>query len=75
MMSAIPAMRALQLCEKIRLSNMGKWFTLKCWWCWGCNRFSKTPKQRCWSASEENRGCAQVNKAYDVEEHLFRRSS
>lgn len=73
-MSAIPAARALQLCEKIRMANRGKWFTYRGLWCWGCSRFSNTPQQRCWGKHPENRGCAQVNQAYDAEERLFRRS-
>jgi hypothetical protein len=73
-MSAIPATRALQICEKINMANQRKWFTFKGLWCWGCSRFSKTPQQRCWRNDHENRGCAQVNEVYDSEERLFRRS-
>lgn len=73
-MSAIPAVRACQLCEKIQMANRGKWFTYRGLWCWGCSRFGKTPQQHCWVNGAENRGCAQVNQVYDAEERLFRRS-
>jgi hypothetical protein len=74
-MSAIPAIRASQLCEQILAFNRKRWATFWGLWCWGCSKFSKTPQQRCWANHPEKRGCAQVNQAYDAEERLFRRST
>ncbi|MFX1505631.1 MAG: hypothetical protein ACFFDC_05905 [Promethearchaeota archaeon] len=69
----IPKSIALGLCEEIRIRNQKKRWPfyigkMQCHFCW---RFGKkayntgNPSKLCAFASEDNRGCWQVNKLYD----------
>jgi len=65
-MDNIPKDVALQLCEKIREDNRGRWYSFYGVWCWGCYNFTKgDPDKLCFSGRPDNRGCSQVNKRYD----------
>ncbi len=65
-MEAIPKDQSLAICEEIRAENRGKWYTYTGLWCWGCATFTKgDPAKRCFAATADNRGCAQVNQRFD----------
>ena len=72
MSDPIPRQIALKLCEKIRTKNQQKIWPfgigkMQCYFCW---RFGKkefntgNPEKLCAFASDDNRGCIQVNKLY-----------
>ncbi len=66
-MAAIPKEQALALCEEIRKENRGKWYTYNGLWCWGCATFTRgNADQRCFAATPDHRGCAQVNRRWDA---------
>ena len=66
----IPEKLAEKLCLEIEGENRGKWYTFNGLWCWGCATFSKgDPSRRCFNATPDHRGCAQVNNRF--EEALF----
>ncbi len=65
-MEAIPKDQALELCEQVRRENRGKWYTYPWWWCWGCTTFTKGDvSKRCFNATADHRGCAQVNQRFE----------
>nr|MDO8111489.1 hypothetical protein [Candidatus Sigynarchaeota archaeon] len=61
----IPPHIALTLCEEIQAANAKKKISFKKTMCWGCTKYSKSPQQRCFSSTPENRGCPQVNALHD----------
>ncbi len=72
MSSTIPKDIALELCEEIRTNNQQKRVGIgktQCYFCW---KFAKekynagNPSKLCIFATEDLRGCEQVNKLYDA---------
>lgn len=62
----IPYDVAAGLCTAIAAENRGKWYSFNAWWCWGCMRASRNaPEKRCFAATPDCRGCAQVNRRYE----------
>ncbi|MFX0030860.1 MAG: hypothetical protein ACFE8B_16725, partial [Candidatus Hermodarchaeota archaeon] len=57
---------ALEICEQVRTKNKNKSISFNKFWCWGCAKFTKSPKKRCFANAEDgsNTGCTQVNKLF-----------
>ena len=60
---SISLQNAIDLCKNVQEKNRRKWWSYYRWWCWGCNKFSKTPEFRCFRTDDgRNTGCPQINR-------------
>ena len=61
--TAIPRQVAVEICETIRKEKAKRIFSQ----CWGCSRFSKGDfSKMCAGSSPDYRGCALVNRQFDM---------